>query len=45
MKIFGFKKGYIAHPGMLFVVGLIVGIILTILWAKQIVSVPFPFCP
>ncbi|MBI2652658.1 hypothetical protein HYX00_04295 [Candidatus Woesearchaeota archaeon] len=44
MKIFDLKNGYIAHPGMLFIVGLIIGIVLTVLWAQQIISVPFPFC-
>ena len=44
MEVFNGKKGFVAHPVMLFIVGVVIGVILTVLWAKQIIAIPFPFC-
>jgi len=38
------KKGIITHPGMMFAIAFILGVVVTILWAKQLIAVPFPFC-
>jgi hypothetical protein len=38
------KKGIVTHPVSLFVVAVIVGMVLAILWAKKYIAVPSPFC-
>ena len=38
------KKGIVTHPAMLFVIAFALGVIATILWAKQLIAVQFPFC-
>jgi len=38
------KKGIVTHPAMLFLIAFILGVVVTILWAKQLIAVPFPFC-
>ena len=38
------KKAFVTHPAMLFVIAFALGVIATILWAKQIIAVQFPFC-
>jgi len=38
------KRGIVTHPVGLFVIGLVIGFVLVILWAKGIINVPFPFC-
>jgi len=37
-------KKAIMHPGYMFIAGLIIGVVLTILWAKGIIALQFPFC-
>ena len=44
MKILKYKNGFVTHPGMMFAIAFILGVVVTILWAKQIISVSFPFC-
>ena len=44
MELFKSKKGIVTHPVMLFFAGIVIGIILTILWANGTINVPFPFC-
>ena len=44
MAILRNRKGFVTHPAMLFVIAFILGVVLTILWAKQYIAVPFPFC-
>lgn len=45
MKIFSSNKGIIStHPVYMFALGVIVGVIIAVLWAKQYIAVPFPFC-
>ncbi len=38
------KRGIVTHPVTLFVVGMVLGFVLVVLWAKGIINVPFPFC-
>ena len=44
MKILNDRKGIITHPAMMFFIAFVLGVVVTILWAKQIIAVPFPFC-
>ena len=44
MKIFNNKKGIVTHPVTLFIVGVVIGMVLAYLWAKQYIAVPSPFC-
>ncbi len=44
MRIFKSKKGIVTHPAIMFTIAFILGVIVTILWAKQIIAIPFPFC-
>ena len=44
MNFLNNKKGIVTHPGFLFVVAFVLGVVLTILWAKQYIAIPFPFC-
>ncbi len=43
MKIFENKKGFVTHPVMLFVVGVILGLVLAYVWVNY-TSVANPFC-
>ncbi len=38
------KKGIVTHPVSMFLVAVIIGMVLAILWAQGFISVPFPFC-
>ena len=38
------KKAIVTHPVTLFFIGVIIGVILTILWANQTIAIQFPFC-
>lgn len=38
------KTAFIAHPAVWIAIAFILGVVVTILWAQQYVSVPFPFC-
>ena len=38
------KKAFVTHPVSMFLVAVVVGMVLAILWAQGYVSVPFPFC-
>jgi hypothetical protein len=38
------KKAIVTHPVSLFLIAVIVGMVLAILWAKGFVAVPSPFC-
>ena len=38
------KKGIVSHPAVMFTIAFILGVIVTVLWANQIIAVPFPFC-
>ena len=44
MDILKNKKGIVTHPAFLFIIAFALGVIATILWAKQIIAVQFPFC-
>ena len=44
MKILKYKNGFVTHPGMMFAIAFILGVVVAILWAKQLIAVPFPFC-
>ena len=44
MKIFNFKKGFVAHPGFMFVFALILGLVLAYVWIHY-VNIPNPYCP
>ena len=43
MKVFG-KKGIITHPGMMFVIALILGLVLAYVWINYI-NIANPYCP
>ena len=43
MKIFKSKRGIVTHPVVLFVVGVVLGLVLAYIWVKYI-TVPNPFC-
>ena len=38
------KKAFVTHPVSMFLVAVIIGMVIAILWAQQYISVPFPFC-
>ncbi len=38
------KKAIVTHPVSLFLIALVIGAVLAILWAQGYVSIPFPFC-
>ena len=38
------RKAFVTHPVSLFVIAMIIGAVLAILWAQGYVSMPFPFC-
>ncbi|MBI2647609.1 hypothetical protein HYW99_03970 [Candidatus Woesearchaeota archaeon] len=44
MEILDSKRGFVTHPVMLFLIGVVIGIVITILWAKQLIAISFPFC-
>ncbi|MBI2653508.1 hypothetical protein HYX02_01725 [Candidatus Woesearchaeota archaeon] len=44
MRIFKNSKGIITHPGMMFVVALILGLVVAYLWIRY-TTIPNPFCP
>ncbi|MBI2657240.1 hypothetical protein HYX08_00935 [Candidatus Woesearchaeota archaeon] len=43
MKIFKSKKGIVTHPVMLFVFGVVLGLILAYLWVNY-TTIANPFC-
>ncbi len=43
MKFLKFKKGYGAHPGWMFLIGLLIGLVLAYLWVNY-TGIPNPFC-
>ena len=45
MKFLQNKKGFVTHPGTLFVVGVIVGIVLIILVIRGVINLPINLCP
>jgi len=45
MAFWSNKKGIIMHPGSLFVVGVIVGIVLVILVIRGVINIPLNLCP
>ena len=44
MKIFNGKKGFVTHPVMLFLIGVILGLVIAYLWTKKYINLPDPFC-
>ena len=43
MKIFSSKKGIVTHPVVLFLVGVLLGLVLAFLWTKY-TTIANPFC-
>lgn len=43
MKIFKGKKGIVTHPVMLFIVGVVIGLVLAYLWVNY-TKIANPFC-
>ena len=44
MNIFNNKKGIVTHPVVLFLIGVVIGVVITILWANGTIAIAFPFC-
>ena len=44
MKIFRSKKAIVTHPVVLFLVGVVLGLVLAYLWAQKYINIPDPFC-
>jgi len=43
MKILNTKKGFVTHPVMLFVIGIVLGLVLVYLWINYL-TMANPFC-
>lgn len=43
MNIFKSKRGIVTHPVVLFIIGVVLGLVLAYLWIKY-TTVPNPFC-
>ena len=44
MKMFDMKKGIITHPGVMFLIAFILGLVVAYLWVNY-TTVANPFCP
>lgn len=44
MRLMHTKGGFVTHPVMLFLSGIVVGFVLVVLWARGFINVAFPFC-
>ncbi len=44
MRIFKGKKGFVTHPVILFLVGVVLGLVLAYLWVNY-TTIANPFCP
>ena len=44
MELFKSKKGIVTHPVVLFIVGVVIGLVLAYVWITYMPTVPNPFC-